>query len=306
MIPSIFTTTLLAATESMGASPVAARSDVLHMVLNASPMVRAIMAGLLLLSVFCWGVMAAKARMIRRANRESGRFIKLFIERKDYDELFKESETLEQGHLAYVFRRGYAELKRVSALFESRGLPNYMDHPENLLENVDRAIQGGVIARRKRLYRFLPVLATTGGTAPFIGLFGTVWGIMTSFQEIGMRGSANLAVVAPGISEALVATAMGLAAAIPAVVAYNHFNNKIQSIEDDMLQFTSDFLNCLKADLMCRSGQGNTTLRQPAQAQPGSGNAQLKGRPVAIIKGELSGGDDDKERRIEKRHGVRD
>ncbi len=171
---------------------------------------------------------------------------------------------LEQSHLAAVFRAGYAELKRVSGLLESRGLQAFKDYPEILLENVDRAIQGGVISKRKRLQRFLPFLATTGSTAPFIGLFGTVWGIMTSFQEIGIKGSANLAVVAPGISEALVATAMGLAAAIPAVVANNHFANKIQTIEDDMLHFSSDFLNALRTDLMCQERSGEAVVRQHA------------------------------------------
>ena len=239
--------------ESVGASPVSEGVGIIGMVLDASPLVKAIMAGLLGLSVFCWGVVVVKARVIRLANKASERFIDLFIERKSYESLYKESELMEESHLAFIFRKGYAELNRVSELFESKGLTGYRDNPEMLLENVDRAIQGAVVIRRKRLERLLPVLATTGSTAPFIGLFGTVWGIMTSFQDIGMKGSANLAVVAPGISEALVATAMGLAAAIPAVVAYNHFANKIRSIEDDMLHFTSDFLNSLKTDLMCEN-----------------------------------------------------
>lgn len=222
---------------------------------DASPMVKLIMAGLLGLSVLCWGIIVVKAHMIRRANQESEEFIELFTKSNDYDELAEESEALKESHLAYIFRRGHAELNRVNRMLESKGLWRHRDNPEIVLENVDRAIQGGTVERRKRLERFLPVLATTGSTAPFIGLFGTVWGIMTSFQEIGLKGSANLAVVAPGISEALVATAMGLAAAIPAVVAYNHFANKIRMIENEMAHFTADFLNRLKTDLMCQSGQ---------------------------------------------------
>lgn len=118
------------------------------------------------------------------------------------------------------------------------------------------------MAERQRLERFLPLLATTGSTAPFIGLFGTVWGIMTSFQEIGLKGAANLAVVAPGISEALVATAMGLAAAIPAVVAYNHFSNRIRMLENEMSHFSADFLNMLKRDLMRRGKQEESAPEQ--------------------------------------------
>jgi biopolymer transport protein TolQ len=107
-----------------------------------------------------------------------------------------------------------------------------------------------------RLSRHLSFLATTGNTTPFIGLFGTVWGIMTSFQYIGLSGSANLAVVAPGISEALVATAAGLAAAIPAVVFYNYFSNQVHTLEAEMTQFASDFLNLIERDLIKKAGAG--------------------------------------------------
>lgn len=122
------------------------------------------------------------------------------------------------------------------------------------------------MAERQRFERFLPLLATTGSTAPFIGLFGTVWGIMVSFQDIGMKGAANLAVVAPGISEALVATAMGLAAAIPAVVAYNQFANRIRRVESEMNHFSAEFLNLLKRDLMRRSKQDEAVSESPRLA----------------------------------------
>ena len=98
--------------------------------------------------------------------------------------------------------------------------------------------------------QMVPFLATTGNTAPFIGLFGTVWGIMNSFHNIGMKGSANLAVVAPGISEALVATAAGLAAAIPAVIAFNFFMSKIRVVESELQSFSADFLNIIERDIL--------------------------------------------------------
>jgi biopolymer transport protein TolQ len=104
------------------------------------------------------------------------------------------------------------------------------------------------------LAKTVPFLATTGNTTPFIGLFGTVWGIMNAFRGIGLRGSASLAVVAPGISEALIATAAGLAAAIPAVVAYNHFTQKISLLESELQNFSADFLNLIERDLIKRKG----------------------------------------------------
>ena len=111
------------------------------------------------------------------------------------------------------------------------------------MDNLERSLRKATIDQNKRLEGYLSFLATTGNTTPFIGLFGTVWGIMESFRGIGLKGSANLAVVAPGISEALIATAAGLAAAIPAVVAFNYFSQKVVSLQAEMDIFTTDFLS---------------------------------------------------------------
>ena len=252
---NVFLTMAYAASEG-GALPYQRNGDgVMDMVYNAGPMVKFILAALVCLSIACWCVILVKARLIRRAQKESAEFISIFRQRKNYAVLYRDSEPLDDSHLAEIFRVGYAELNRLSKSLETKNIQELMVNPEVLLENVERAIQGGMTAERQRFERFLPLLATTGSTAPFIGLFGTVWGIMTSFQEIGMKGSANLAVVAPGISEALIATAMGLAAAIPAVVAYNHFSNRIRMIESEMSHFSTDYLNMLKRDLMRRGRQ---------------------------------------------------
>ncbi|OEU81471.1 MAG: hypothetical protein BA872_07785 [Desulfobacterales bacterium C00003060] len=120
------------------------------------------------------------------------------------------------------------------------------------VDNIKRALRRAVNMELTVLGRAIPFLATTGNTTPFIGLFGTVWGIMNSFRGIGLKGSASLAVVAPGISEALIATAAGLAAAIPAVVAYNYFTNKVRVLESEMHNFSADFLNLIERDLMRR------------------------------------------------------
>jgi biopolymer transport protein TolQ len=228
---------------------------VVDMVMNAGPMVKFVMLLLLAMSIACWTIILLKTRLLRRANKESDQFVGLFRQRKSYSLLYRDSEALSDSHLAQLFRVGYAELNRLSKSLETKNIQELSINPEILLENVDRAIQGGIMSERQRFESFLPVLATTGSTAPFIGLFGTVWGIMTSFQDIGLKGAANLAVVAPGISEALVATAMGLAAAIPAVVAYNHFSNRIRTVENEMIHFASEFLNMLKRDLMRRGRQ---------------------------------------------------
>ena len=121
-------------------------------------------------------------------------------------------------------------------------------------ENVKRALRRATNAEMARMAQMVPFLATTGNTAPFIGLFGTVWGIMNSFHGIGLTGSASLAVVAPGISEALVATAAGLAAAIPAVIAFNHFSNRIGILETELYNFSADFLNIVERDILITGG----------------------------------------------------
>ena len=237
--------------------------SVLDMIVNAGPMVKLILLVLLGLSIACWCIILFKSLLIRRAGRESEIFAGLFRQRKSYSTLYHDSGRLEDSHLAQIYRVGYAEFNRMGKSLESKTLLELSCNPEVLLENVDRAIQGGMTAERQRFERFLPLLATTGSTAPFIGLFGTVWGIMTSFQQIGIKGAANLAVVAPGISEALIATAIGLAAAIPAVVAYNHFSTRIQGIENEMSHFSSDFLNMLKRDLMRKGRQEDITMPAP-------------------------------------------
>jgi biopolymer transport protein TolQ len=121
---------------------------------------------------------------------------------------------------------------------------------------VRRALRRAINSEVVRMSQMVPFLATTGNTTPFIGLFGTVWGIMNSFHGIGLRGSASLAVVAPGISEALVATAAGLAAAIPAVIAYNYFTQKIRLIETELYNFASDFQNIVERDILGREESG--------------------------------------------------
>jgi biopolymer transport protein TolQ len=161
--------------------------------------------------------------------------------------------------MARVFRVAYAELKNVNKSQSSSIAGDFSDGDSLsqkmvTVDNIKRALRRAVNMELTGLGKALPFLATTGNTTPFIGLFGTVWGIMNAFRGIGLRGSANLAAVAPGISEALIATAAGLAAAIPAVVAYNYYTNKVRVLESEMHNFSADFLNLVERDQMRRKG----------------------------------------------------
>jgi biopolymer transport protein TolQ len=240
-----------AAVEAPSASPIHA-NGVMDMVLQAGPMVKFVMLLLVVLSVSCWAIIFLKVRLLHRAGKESAQFMDLYWNRKNFAVLYRDSKTLEESPLAEVFRIGYEELSRLNKFLDRMNADEMRMQPETAEDNVERAMRGAMLAETQRLERFVPLLATTGNTAPFIGLFGTVWGIMSSFQEIGLKGAANLAVVAPGISEALIATAMGLVTAIPAVVAYNHFANKLRQIESEMNNFAADFLNIIKRDLIRR------------------------------------------------------
>ena len=172
-------------------------------------------------------------------------------------EVYKASAELEYSPVARLFRTGYAEfakIRKIQAAGTGTGLSQASDKGiarsnRVIMDNLERSLRKAIVDQVSRLESALNFLATTGNTAPFIGLFGTVWGIMESFRGIGMRGSASLAVVAPGISEALIATAAGLAAAIPAVVAFNYFNNRVSDLNAEMEIFSSDFLSIMERRL---------------------------------------------------------
>ncbi|MBW1742354.1 MAG: protein TolQ [Deltaproteobacteria bacterium] len=229
------------------------------MIIYAGPMVRLVLLLLLFFSVASWAIIFAKYRSIRKARKESARFLDIFWNSRDLAEAFSASKRLRNSPVARVFRVAYVELKRVNKSQSVATGDNTTDEgllTQNMVtgDNIKRALRRAVNMELTGLGKALPFLATTGNTAPFIGLFGTVWGIMNAFRGIGLKGSASLAVVAPGISEALIATAAGLAAAIPAVVAFNYFNNKVHILESEMQNFSADFLNLVERDLMKRRG----------------------------------------------------
>jgi biopolymer transport protein TolQ len=215
--------------------------DIWRMVAGAGPVVKLVMVVLLLFSVICWAIIIYKLIQVRKARRQSYYFLETFWKSRSLAAVYNEARAYEASPVAQIFRVGYEELTRLRK--------NKSEHPQSM-DNIQRALRRAAGAESTRLQRFLSFLATTGNTTPFIGLFGTVWGIMGSFHNIGLTGAANLASVAPGISEALVATAAGLAAAIPAVVAFNQFSSRIRVLDAEMTNFASDFLNILERDMM--------------------------------------------------------
>jgi biopolymer transport protein TolQ len=198
--------------------------SVFSVVLHAGVVVKGVLLILLFFSVVSWAIIFFKQRYFSKANGESENFLKAFRASREPKNLFKATRNLSLSPIANVFKSVYNdELSR--------------DKNE-----VKRLLRRYETLEAVKLERYLNFLATTGSTAPFIGLFGTVWGIMNSFHGIGFAGSASLAVVAPGIAEALIATAVGLVAAIPAVIAYNYYLSMSRKMIIEMEDFSEDLL----------------------------------------------------------------
>ncbi|MFQ5479410.1 MAG: protein TolQ [Candidatus Binatia bacterium] len=214
---------------------------VLDMISGSGPVVQGVLYLLILVSIASWTIIIFKARQISVARRASARFIKLFWKTRNLTEVSRSCSELPENPVTEVFRAGYDELVRLRT--RKRGSSETLTTELSGVDNVDRAMRRAASLQRVKLEKQLTFLATTASSAPFVGLFGTVWGIMNSFMGLSAGGSSSIQAVAPGISEALVATAMGLAAAIPALVAYNHFARRAAVLSGDMDNFASEFLN---------------------------------------------------------------
>ena len=208
--------------------------------------VKLVLFVLLYFSVVSWAIIFYKLKQVHRANRESERFMDFFWKTKRFDAINSQLDRFTFSPLSVLFSEGYGELTKLSEKRDEKVEPNVISTELAGIDNIARALRRATTSEITRLEKYLTFLATTGSTAPFIGLFGTVWGIMTAFRGIGETGSASLAVVAPGIAEALIATAIGLVAAIPAVMGYNHFQNKIKVLIADMDSFSTEFLNIVQ------------------------------------------------------------
>ena len=220
------------------------------MIVNAGAIVKFVLLLLLFFSVVSWAIIFMKYLLIRKVKKENASFMEVYMKSSKFSDVFPVLKEYTNSTVAEVFRIGYSEqanlnkfMKDSPAMSEAAGVSSLEIRG---MDNVERSLHRSCSAGISRLESALGFLATTGSVSPFIGLFGTVWGIMDTFRNIGARGSATLAVVAPGISEALIATAAGLAAAIPAVVFYNYFQNSIRSIAMEMDGFASELLNILE------------------------------------------------------------
>ena len=209
------------------------------LVLDASPVVQAVLLLLLLTSISSWAVIFRKRRIIARSRKTADQFEADFWSGGDLNDLYKRIETKgrEGTGLESIFESGFREFSRL----RQQNLPS-----DELLEGSRRAMRVAQLREIDRLEHNLAMLATVGSTSPYVGLFGTVWGIMSAFHNLGNVQQATLAAVAPGIAEALIATAIGLFAAIPAVIAYNRFSDQVSRLELRFDTFIEEFSSILQ------------------------------------------------------------
>ncbi len=221
-------------------------SELITMVSSAGPIVKGVMLVLLFFSVISWAIIFIKFIYLRKAHSESWEFTELFWQCRTLTDAFSKAKALDSSPAARIFMAAYMEMARDAGKGTGDKKKTLGLHG---ISNVKRSLERSINTEVRKLNQLIPFLATAGNTSPFIGLFGTVWGIMGTFHGIGQSGSASLAVVAPGISEALVATAAGLAVAIPSVIAYNYFLDRIRGIHSELNSFSADLLNIVERDI---------------------------------------------------------
>jgi biopolymer transport protein TolQ len=220
--------------------------SIVELVMQSSLMAKGVLVLLMIFSIVSWAIIVSKFRIYRQAKNEDSRFLETFTKTENLTHIYNFAKELRMSPLARIFLTGYRELYVFQEMAKEerkkRGEPPSTSGesvtPRDL-KGISLALNKAINREIERMSRRLEFLATTGSTTPFIGLFGTVWGIMHSFRSIGLQGTASIGGVAPGIAEALIATAAGLVAAIPAVIFFNYFNNKIilfTSVMDDFLQ----------------------------------------------------------------------
>ena len=227
---------------------------ILQLVAESSPLSKGVLLLLLILSIVSWSIVLYKFMTFHRSARQSASFLEVFRRSNKFSEVQVVCRSLSESPLVGLFQAGYAELTAQlrqptpagadDVPYDSPSRPKGAGRPIlKSLNAVDRALTRASAVEVNKLERYVGFLATTASVAPFIGLFGTVWGIMLAFQQIGATGSTSLSEVGPGIADALVATAAGLGAAIPAVYFYNHLSNRVKLFASQMDDFAMEFLN---------------------------------------------------------------
>ncbi len=226
----------------MAGSLTADQFTMMSMFLRADLVVKSVMVMLVLASIWCWAIIFEKLLTVRRLNKRSDEFEQAFWSGKSLDDLFDKVSSNPRDPMSAVFAAAMREWRRVSGNTSE-------NFKVGLADRIERVMQITVNREMGRAEKYMTFLATTGATAPFVGLFGTVWGIMHSFQSIAISSNSSLAVVAPGIAEALFATALGLLAAIPAVVAFNKINRDLDRYAGRLESFAGEFVAILSREM---------------------------------------------------------
>jgi len=237
---------LLAQAAGAEATTTAFSGGIAGLIAHSGPVARAVLLVLLVFSLVSWAIILYKGMVLHRAHAQSSTFLDVFRKSSKFSEVNSVCSQLRASPLVGVFQAGYLEVNQ--QVRGPAGQPKDAAQRPTVrsLESLSRSLARAATVEITRLERRLSFLATTASVTPFIGLFGTVWGIMDAFGEIGRMGSANLAVVAPGISEALITTAMGLLAAIPAAVFYNFFSSRVKVLSSMLDDFALEFLNIVE------------------------------------------------------------
>jgi biopolymer transport protein TolQ len=217
-----------------------------------SPVILIVLVLLVFFSIGSWAIMIYKLVLINTVRKNSRMFTDFFWETREFALIDEKTPDVSNCPVARLFKEGYRETQHFLAAPPESGSQPRLSTEVGAIENISRSLRKITNQEMEKLEKDLSFLATTASTTPFIGLFGTVWGIMNAFQNIGQAGSTSLAIVAPGISEALVTTAIGLAAAIPAGIGYNSIQTKIRSLNSEIDSFSFDFLNMVQKILNTR------------------------------------------------------
>lgn len=228
-----------------GASRVATETHIYDLILGSGPVVKFVLLILVVMSIVTWGIAYTKWGRIRKAKRQSEAFSDVFWSSRNLSEIEQTAKDLKDSPIASVFDAGYRELMSLTRSETSDAEDDFGD-----IQNLDRALKKAKAEELTRLEVGTTFLATTASAAPFIGLFGTVWGIMNAFIGLSHVKSSSIQAVAPGISEALIATAIGLAAAIPAAISYNYFMQQIRIMARKMDTFSAEFLNIARNNFL--------------------------------------------------------
>jgi len=223
------------------------QSNAFHFLSETGIVAKLVLLILLTLSIFCWAIIIAKWKTFRKLVTQNEKFFQFFWSNIHIEELSNQVDQLKDSSLAHIFQYAIQELQRLT---ENPHMSS-MDK----VDNIQRALARSIASETTQLERHINWLATTASVAPFIGLFGTVWGIMNAFQAMGVTQGANLTVISSGISEALITTAAGIATAIPAAIGYYYCGGLIKKIANDLECFSQDFMNMIQRNLS--QNQGN-------------------------------------------------